>query len=83
MCSLTHSSDCIDKAQTIMMAILKHLSKIITCSRLTRQPKLINIEEVHADYNNDNVKHMHVQCNQTQWIKSCVDQPIVQTATND
>ena len=48
----------IDKAQTIIMAILKHLSKIITCDRLTRQPKLINIEKVHADYNNENMKHL-------------------------
>ena len=62
----------IDKAWTIIMAILKQLSKIITYSRLTQQPKLINIEKVHADYNNDNIKHLHVQGSQTQWIKSYV-----------
>ena len=71
----------IDKAQTIIMAILKLLSKIIACIRLTQQPKLINIEKVHAVYNNDNIKHLHVQGSETQWIKSCVAQPIVKTAT--
>ena len=76
MCSSTYFRQpqmiIIGKAQTIILAILKQLSKIITCSILTRQPKLINIEKVHADYNNDNIKYLHVQGSQTQWIKSYV-----------